>query len=282
MAYLSQPSFRKFLLGHSLTTLREAAGLEILGAAQALKVSHSKIRRHESGATKVSYSDLGAYLTLYQVTEPSLVERLERLREIGAKRGDHVPEDVATTLKNLMEAEALADRVTTWQPLVIPGLLQSSDYMRDLLETGSHGVGPQVTEERIALRENRQKRLQGDSPLKVWAVIGEGALRNEVCKRAVLQDQLRYLLELGELAHVVVQVLPFSGGRFGSAPPFMAIDFPVELGLQPVAYSEGLYEIFVTDRSEVARLNTYMNHLRSQAASQQDSRELIHKIVREL
>ncbi len=106
------------------------------------------------------------------------------------------------------ELEQKASSLRSYQPLLVPGLLQTEAYARAVLATGGL-VPPAEVEEIVAARLARQRVLQRESPLQLVAVIDEVVLRRRVGgDRAVMAGQLTHLADLGERENVQVRVVP--------------------------------------------------------------------------
>jgi hypothetical protein len=137
-----------------------------------------------------------------------------------------------------LEAEASWSRV--WEPIVLPGLLQTAAYMRALMTVGRRADTPESVDRRITLRLRRQDRLTGDNPLNLWAIIDESVVRRIVGGPAAMTEQLQRLLDVGESSNVTIQILPFTAGEHvflgGSAA---LLEFP-ERAHSDVVYLEGL------------------------------------------
>jgi len=105
-----------------------------------------------------------------------------------------------------IEREAVALR--SYEPLVVPGLLQTEGYARAMLHVGGVNTADEV--ERIVLtRLERQTILTGARPPFLVMVIDEVVLRRLVADRAVMHDQLRHLIALTEShPHVQIRVIP--------------------------------------------------------------------------
>jgi hypothetical protein len=121
------------------------------------------------------------------------------------------------------EIEREATSLRTWEPLIIPGLLQTEDYARALITAWQPADGKESVEQQVAARMERQHLLERADPPLIWAIIGEPALRNPVGGPAVLHDQLIRLLD-GDAAHpkLILQVIPLiAGAHPGSAGPLL-------------------------------------------------------------
>jgi uncharacterized protein DUF5753 len=111
------------------------------------------------------------------------------------------------------EIEREATSLRTWEPLIIPGLLQTEDYARALITGWQPGDATETVEQQVSARMERQHLLERTDPPLIWAIIGEAALRNPVGGPAVLHDQLTRLLDT-DATHprLIIQVIPLAAG----------------------------------------------------------------------
>jgi hypothetical protein len=173
---------------------------------------------------------------------------------------------------DLAAAELRAARISIWNPLVVPLLLQTADYTEGLL------AGPlgQPTPEALAAYRavhRRRKRRALDGGLPVRAVLGEGALRALVGSPAVMREQWRHLLDLPGCC--VVQVLTFEARAQGRAP-FMLLDLPTG----PAVYLEGYREGFETGPDRVLPHARRFEQLSGQALPPAESAEFLRGLLR--
>lgn len=109
--------------------------------------------------------------------------------------------------------ETAARRLNTYQPSLIPGLLQTADYARALMQMGYPAEDSAEHDRRIELRTKRQTIVtRKHQPIALDVVLHESVLRSTVGGPNVMAAQLRYLAEIGKLSNVTVRVLPFSAG----------------------------------------------------------------------
>jgi transcriptional regulator with XRE-family HTH domain len=109
--------------------------------------------------------------------------------------------------RDYIERESRANKVRKYEAQLIPGLLQTEDYIRSLVRSRrlSHDV-----ERYVAARMARQAILTGDDPAQFWFVIDEAGLQRQFGGRDVMRDQLKRLIELFELPNVHIRILPFT------------------------------------------------------------------------
>src|SRR5918997_5761998 len=134
--------------------------------------------------------------------------------------------------RSLIDFEAKATRVQNYEALVVPGLLQTAEYARALIQ----GVAPTVSEAElnnlVAARMARQTVLTRASAPQFFAVIDEGALRRPVGEPGVMHRQLQHLLGVSEQPHVTLRVVPMAAGAYaGLRGPFVILEFAEEPAL---------------------------------------------------
>lgn len=173
--------------------------------------------------------------------------------------------------------ERQARTLLSWEPLLIPGLLQTSEYAHDVLRRGQPGQPDAVIGEQVQTRMDRQQILEGDDPPMLIAVIDEGALRRPVGGHQVMHDQLARLLELAERSKIVIQVVPVDAGPHpGTAGPMVIASFN---GGPDVAYLDTALDGQLVERHEdVATIALLHATLRSEALPVRASLEFITKV----
>ncbi|MEV5407841.1 helix-turn-helix transcriptional regulator [Thermopolyspora sp. NPDC052614] len=220
------PTVRLRRLGRELRRLREQAGKTLDEVASALEWSTAKLSRLENGhAKRPDIHHIRALCALYQVGD-DLVDALVSLARDARKRGWWVAyKDVLTGCYVGLEAEATS--IHNFEINVIPGLLQTADYIRAI--AGAAGITREQEIERIieARLERQQILTRTDPPPpQVWAVIDEAALLRPFGDRGIHERQLRKLLDTRSLEHIKVQILPLSAGlHMGLAGQFVILDF---------------------------------------------------------
>ncbi|MCX4779749.1 helix-turn-helix domain-containing protein [Streptomyces sp. NBC_01264] len=228
-------------LGGELLRLRDAAGLTQPQAAQVLSATAAKVAKMERGWVPFRDPDIVALCKLYGVTDEAMVRSLLSLAKLDRERRkakgwwQHMP--IVGGLGEYIAMEEVATRIRTWHPALVPGLLQTPEYVRALGVT-SNWSHPDEIEALVTSRIKRQARLWGDSPLEFHAVLWEAALRHQVGSVEVMRAQLDHLVQMAKLPHVHVQVLPFRAGRHhGVDGSFNIVSF-AEPGALDVGYAE--------------------------------------------
>ncbi|MEV0588463.1 helix-turn-helix transcriptional regulator [Nonomuraea sp. NPDC050310] len=144
-----------------------------------------------------------------------------------------------------LEIEQTTRTLQTWQPLLVPGLLQTEEYAREILRR-EPGATAEQAEEAVAARMIRQAILHRPDPPMYWAVLDEWVLHRPVGSAETMRGQIRALLEASDLPNVVVQVVPKDSPAVpGLTGAFVVARTPGEPDL---VYLESAGEGYVTDR----------------------------------
>jgi transcriptional regulator with XRE-family HTH domain len=208
------PSYYRRRVREALRKAREAAGLTQRDAAAALDWSPSKLVRIEAGSVGVSTTDLRALLALYQLGNDSAVQELVEMTRASKERPwfSKFQDVLSPAFAQYLGYESSASIVRGFQPLTVPGLLQTDDYARAILQASRVGQ----VEERVELRVARQELLEREDTPEIFYVLDEAALHRIVGSPAVMRHQLRHLKELASQSNVSVRIVPFAAGAHPS------------------------------------------------------------------
>ncbi|MFC7819025.1 MULTISPECIES: helix-turn-helix domain-containing protein [unclassified Streptomyces] len=226
MARDIDPSLNRRRLRIELRKARDQAGLTQRDAVQQLEWSLSKLIRIEKGTVSLSVTDLRALLQLYGVTDPARVEELEEAARgsKGVSWWVQYSEVVTPAYALYLGYEGSADTIRMYNPVVLPGLVQTEDYATALMSTLTEEarVRPQVE-----LRITRQERFfDSDDGPEIDIVLDEAALRRQIGGPAVMRRQLDHLKSLMEHPRLTIRVLPFSvGAHFSVSTSFILLEF---------------------------------------------------------
>lgn len=277
------PTVRGRRLRYELRRLREQAGLTRDETARRLDWSGSKISRIETGQSRAQTGDVRDLLDVYGVTGDH-AEALVQLAREARKRGWWTAyNDVFTGTYVGLEAEASAMR--TYEPQIIPGLLETEDYTRALIRAGLVRADPDEIERRVQARMARQEILTRPDAPEIWAVLDEPAARRPVGGPAVMKAQLRHLIDVTAAPNstITLQILPLAvGSHPGLSGPFVILDFPSGED-PPVVYLETATDgLYLEETAEAERYNLMFDHLRASALSASESASLITRLAEEM
>ncbi|NIH77836.1 helix-turn-helix domain-containing protein [Amycolatopsis viridis] len=235
------PTARRMILGTQLRRLREKAGITRATAAWEIRASESKISRMELGRVGFKERDVTDLLTMYGVHDPAerawAVQMVKESNQPGwwQPYNDLVP----SWFDNYIGLEEAAFRIRTYELMFVPGLLQTERYARAVVSHGDPDSRDEDTERKVGLRMRRQKVLTGPKPPRVWAVLDAAVLERPIGGAGVLREQIDKLLELTELPHIALQIVPFDLSGFAAESAFSLLQF-AEPDLPNIAYVEHL------------------------------------------
>ncbi|MGW3415816.1 helix-turn-helix domain-containing protein [Streptomyces sp. NPDC000888] len=207
------PVLQRRRLRERLRQLREARGLKQWQVAEALEWSNSKVIRIETGTVRVSITDFRALLQHYEVTDPALVTELTELARAARIQPwwDEYKKDAPRGFVLSLGYETNALRIRTFEPALVPGLLQTEEYALTVLEL----LGPpEKVASRAALRLKRQERLFRDNGPDLHFIIDENAITRIVGNPSVMRRQLEHLQEMLDHSQVTLRFVPFGAGLY--------------------------------------------------------------------
>jgi transcriptional regulator with XRE-family HTH domain len=249
---------------HFLRQRRMERGLSQDALGAEVHVSGSQIGHYESGRS-IPPDELAKALDAFLGTG----DECQRL--VKQARG----EAVAPWLRPWKENEERAILIRTYQPNLVPGLLQTEEYARAILAAGPH-TEIQV-EERTRERMARQAAtLSRPDPAMLTAIIGEAMLRHD--DPNVMKDQLDHLVDIGHRPNVHIRVLPFSAGlHAGLTGAFAIATLPTGA---PVVYLEDQVEGKIGARlQDIRHVSTVWETLCARALPCDQSRNLILRVI---
>lgn len=286
MAVSGAPTVRQRRLGAELRRLRaERTGDEV---AEALGWSPSKVSRYELARTGPNLAEVGKLLDYYGVTG-SHREQLMALARGATERGwweaysDSLPEELIA----LIALEDEASSSSTWQVEVIPGLLQTEAYARQVISAFHGGIPlpPAQIERRIEVRLKRQKILSRDTPLEFSVVLDESVIVRRNVDIEVLRTQLAHLVEVSREPNVTVQVLPLQTLRPVITASFELLQFGRGHGavLHDVVTTEHLQsDLHFEGEADTHQYRLAFAALSDAALNPEETRDLIRKTSQRL
>ncbi|MEV0468464.1 MULTISPECIES: helix-turn-helix transcriptional regulator [Streptomyces] len=282
MASSVNPTVRRRRLGQELRRLRELKGMTAEEVAERLLVSQSKISRLENGRRSISQRDVRDLCGVYEVEDVRIVDSLMQMAKDSRQQGWwHSFGDIPYSVYIGLETDAASLRV--YDPQVVPGLLQTRQYAEALITGALPESAPADVEKRVQVRLRRQERISAaENPLRLWAVLDEAALRREVGNKQVMIGQLDGLIEMSQLPHVTVQVIPFAmGAHPGVSGQYAILEFP-DAADSSVVYIEGVTsDLYLEKAQDVQKYSVMYEHLRAQALNADQSREFISNVAKE-
>lgn len=278
------PTVQRRRLRVELRNARDAARLRQADVAQAMDWSLSKLMRIERGEVSVSTNDLRALLSHYGVKDRTKVnELLELARSArGASFYDQYTPFLKPGFAEYLAYEASASVIRQYEPVVIPGLLQTEEYARGLFE----GVGratPEAADKGWTVRQHRQNLVDRERPPEMRYILDEAALRRHVGPGHAMRRQLERIKEFAAEPHVSIQIMPFHRGAHpGMAGSFVLLEF-TDPNLADLLYLESINFSTIRDDTElIARYLDRFAELERLALSEDESIDFLDKMIGEM
>ncbi|MGP3924694.1 helix-turn-helix domain-containing protein [Streptomyces sp. 8N616] len=183
-----------------------------------------------------------------------------------------------TFLRDLARFEAKAVSLYTYDPLAVPGLLQTEDYARAVIGARVPTLPEEEVERRVGTRLDRQAVLTREEPPVVNFVIEQSALERPIGGQSVHRAQLEQLLERGRLRNVSVQIMPTTVEEHPGLDGFLILLETPERRM--LGYVEGQANSqLVSDRKKVSGLKQRYDMIRTQALSTRESTQFIKELA---
>ncbi|MEV5596153.1 helix-turn-helix transcriptional regulator [Streptomyces sp. NPDC052496] len=277
------PAVRRRKLGAELRRQRTLAGFTSGEAARLVGWHQSKVSRIETGRSGVRRADVELLLDAYGVRDAELRALLGALCAGGTQDGGgrhgwwHTYRDLLPPeYRDFISLEYEASRARTLETTVVPGLLQTPDYARAVTRATLSDLPAKQVEELVEVRIARQEVLRGERPLELHAVLDEAVLRREVGSPGVMAAQLRHILDVGQLPHVRLQVLPFASGvHIGITGPFVIFSFPLTSDLDVVVLDHLTSSLYLEQKADLRAYSDAFDTLRGRALSCEKSAQFI-------
>ncbi|KOY55969.1 helix-turn-helix domain-containing protein [Streptomyces sp. XY332] len=281
MSATVNPTVSRRRLGSELRRLREVSGMTAQQVAERLLISQPKISLLENGRRLVKPRDVRDLCALYGVQDQRLIDHLMQLAtEAGHQGWWNSYGDIPYGAYIGLEAEAAAIRL--YEPLVVPGLLQTPAYARAVIAGTIPHATPEQAAARLQVRLRRQDRLGAPrNPLRLWAVLDESALRRVVGSREVMRKQLAHLSQLGAQPHITLQVLPHDAGAHpGVSGQFSLLEFADATDASVVYLERFTSDLYLEKRSDVRLYGDMYAHLQAQALRPDSTRRFINEAMK--
>lgn len=278
MSIVQETTARSRELGSDLRRIRERAGYSGVQMAERLCWSTTKVSRLETGRRGTTRTDVAAYVASCGVLGPEL-ERLVALAEpledgYWVQANEPIPDE----LRTLVYLEKTTNSISSYQPLVVPGLVQTEQYIRALFQ--GVGVIPKSgIEPCVHARMTRQELLRSDDCPQLQFFIHENALLTPVGGSQVMHEQMLHLLFLSDESPCRIRVVPREAGARAASltGPFVFFRFR---GHRPTVYLEHhTASVFLDQNRDVGIYRSLLSSLAACALTEEESRSLLANLA---
>jgi transcriptional regulator with XRE-family HTH domain len=273
-------------LGRLLKEARDGAGLTQEQAGHILEMGKATVGRLEKGENdRVRLRDMDAMGNAYGLAEDKVAELKALAAQTATKSWWQVYRHlIFPGYSTYLGLEAGATHLRFFQPLIIPGILQTAAYARAI----ERPFRPADTEDdvanRVALRMQRSSVLTRQyKPAQGDFVISESVLHTVVGSDDVMSEQSRHLADMSTRENIRIRILPFTAGHPGHtvATPYIIMDFPKQSREPSVVFTETTIGTMIfEDREDVKEFREVHESIQRAALDDHPSRELIRKIAR--
>ncbi|MEU3351159.1 helix-turn-helix transcriptional regulator [Streptomyces sp. NPDC037389] len=276
----SLPTMRSKRLGSELRRLRADKDLTVSEVAKRLGCGQPKVSQIENGNRGIRPGDLSALLDLYEVADEKYRQRLRKLA-VDVRKVDWwtLQGPLVDALRDYLMLEADSGLVRVYEPTLVPGMLQTEAYMRQLFASR---LSVEQVDTLVETRLKRKELLDDHLGFRLRTVVDETALHRIPGSGAMATEQLAYLERVGRRPNVTVQVLPvkarFPVDQFG---PFSLFTFRGQSSID-VAWLEYLTGgTLLEQEGDVQAYARAWEELTAAALSPSDSRQLIRALIEE-
>jgi transcriptional regulator with XRE-family HTH domain len=193
--------------GEVIRAHREAAGLSRPELAQALGCTPQWIEALEAGRKPLSEPTADDFDTFFKTPGRLFGKLASEIKKEGKHRAQLPGFD------GYLEREAEASAIDSFESQLVPGLLQTEEYTRGLLDSGQPIADPIAM---IAQRKDRQIIFDRENPPRAWFVLDESVLHRPFGGRKAMRDQLSHLIEVASAPNIQVRVLPYTSATWAA------------------------------------------------------------------
>lgn len=275
------PIIRRWQLGNELRKAREAAGVTIRAASAEIEVQAGTLSKIEGGKQTIKGTYVKLLSPMYGLP-PEERARLLALAEEANQPGWWVSYGklVPDWFKLYLGYESDASELNTYESELVPGLLQTEDYARAVVQAAKPDSTEAELDRQVDLRRERQRRITGDHPPIMRAVLNEAVLLRKVGGAEIMRDQLRHLERLADLPHVTIQVLPFDAGAHPAmTAPFNMLAFEDEPAMATVYLENGRGSLYLERPADLARYRAMFRQLAGLALEPALSRQAVARVA---
>jgi transcriptional regulator with XRE-family HTH domain len=274
-ARAESPTVRRMALGVRLRGHRERVGYTLKDVGREVGRDPRSVARWEAGEVDIG-DMLEPVMDLYRI-DPAERAELGALARDSATSGWWEPYSrvIRPTYQRFIGLEEAATGLDEYAAKLVPGLLQTTDYMRAVMKGDDPPMPPDVIRQRILIREKRQAEWDTRG-VPTRYLIDESVLRRMVGSRAIMARQLKVLADAAQRPNVILRVCSFDKAPRAASTlgGFAVMSFEV---MPPVAVVEGLVGDLYADRAEAEKYTQHFRALAKGAETGDDSLAMIEE-----
>jgi transcriptional regulator with XRE-family HTH domain len=250
MADSASPLVPRRQLSKELRNVRQEKKLTQQEVAKAMVWSLSKMIRVENAETSISVNDLKVLLDHYEIKDEKKTAELIALARAAGKRGwwrgQSYSKVAPKELLKLIDYESAAASVRQFETMYVPGILQTRDYARTVLQ---NFYADESAKEMANLRTRREVQLTREDAPQFTFLLDEPVIQRLAGGPSVMRQQLQRLVDVAERSNVTIRVVPFSAGLHPGSGPFEIIQF-ADAADEYAVFIETARGDFISDKPE--------------------------------
>lgn len=277
------PTVLQLQLGKELKRLREARGWTLAEAVEVLGNRATKLSRLENGLSSVRPLDIRVLCEALGATREETDWAVETARYCNQRsRWSGYRSTYNKSYRMAVDLEQDASIVNHYQSEIIPGLLQTEDYMRVVF--ASDPLSRDKVDEGVKARLERQRVLTKSNAPRFEFVLSESALARMVGDEAIMRAQLRHIARAADVPNVHLRVLPFRTKSYPPASicPFTIFTIPSHGSTAPLQcvyvedYDQGRYR---DDHDSIDTYNDMWRRFVGASLELVESREMVLRLA---
>ncbi|GAA1094906.1 DUF5753 domain-containing protein [Nocardiopsis composta] len=275
------PTLAQWQLAQELRALR--GDRKFNDVVRAMRTAASSLARWETPGDGGAVPGAGTIERLLQLYDAEgELERLLELRKQAREPDRWQPFELERSYRSYANIEAQATSLEMYQSQLVPGLAQTEDYARAVIEATRR---PESDVEReLQVRLTRQEILQKPDAPATWMIIAEAALRQQIGGTQIMIGQVGHLIDLARSPRLTLQVLPFSAGAHAALTLTSFVILRVDHhGLETVYLQGASSHHFLSNEENLAHYSSVFNRLRASALDEgKPTLKVLERVIQDL
>jgi transcriptional regulator with XRE-family HTH domain len=281
MSQGENPVVQQRRLRAELRRIREEAHLYQKEVADSLEWSVSKLIRIETGAVSISKTDLIALLHHYGVKDQKQVDDLLEISRSSRQTAwwDKYRDQVPAQFITFLGYEASAKIIRQFQVATLPGLLQTREYAKAVID--SYQSPPDAASRGVDIRLQRQQILDKVGEQEFFFILDEAVVRRQVGGADAMRAQLERLKEMNKRSNITIRIARFDIGAYiGMKGAFTVFEFPYEAEDYAVLLEYAHRDVLVQNNPDEAAgfVETFFE-LESVSAPEEETERILDEII---
>jgi transcriptional regulator with XRE-family HTH domain len=211
---MSEALLARRKLGNELLRLREEAGLTQAEVGKILWSSGTTVHRMEQGRSQIKGPQIESLLRALRIDDQKLLEHLLQLAGIsqdGEQPYDRYRESLSTAALQFFGYEEVAVAIRDLQLVLVPGLLQTDGYAREVIRS-VQGITGDIEGFLSSRKDRQQKVIYRADPPTLSFMLDEAVLYRPFGSAAIMTEQLHKLQEFNRHPNISIKVVPLAQG----------------------------------------------------------------------